>query len=143
MKIGTATLVFAALFSVFILLPGAQADEINQATTLTFSQPVDTPGHVLGPGTYLFVLVDGSDREIVRIFTEDHKLVATLLTIPVQREKSSNNPTVVLAEQRADAPSALVAWFYSASTQGHQFIYEKAKERELASAKHDTIVAGD
>jgi hypothetical protein len=143
MKIAVAVVVFAVLFSVFILLPGAQADEIDQSTTLTFSQPVDIPGHVLGPGTYTFVLVDGSDREIVRIFTEDRKLVATLLTIPVQRAKSSNSPTVVVAEQRPDAPSTLVAWFYSSSTQGHQFIYEKAKERELASAKHETIVAGD
>jgi hypothetical protein len=143
LKIGTAVLDFAVLFSVFILLPGAQADEINQATTLTFSQSVDIPGHVLGPGTYTFVLVDGSDREIVRVLSEDRKLVATLQTIPVQRPKTSNNPSVVLAEQEPTAPEALVAWFYPASTQGHQFIYEKAKERELASAKRDTIVAGD
>jgi len=143
MKLGSGLLALTVLFSAFILLPGAHADEINQATTLTFSQPIEVPGHLLMPGTYTFVLVDGSDREIVRIFSEDRRLVATLLTIPVQRAKSSDGPTVVLADQGRTAPEALVSWFYSAATQGHQFVYEKAKERELASAKHDTIIAGE
>lgn len=109
MKTGKALLVLAVLFSAVILLPGAHADEINQSTTLTFSQPIEIPGHVLGPGTYSFVLVDGSDREIVRVLTEDRQLVATLLTIPVQREKTSNNPTVVFAKQGQTAPVALVS----------------------------------
>jgi hypothetical protein len=103
----------------------------------------EVPGHLLTPGTYIFVLFDDSDREIVRILSEDRTLVATLLTIPVQRAKASDDPSVVLAHQGRTAPEALVSWFYSASTQGHQFIYEKAKERKLASARRDTIVASD
>jgi hypothetical protein len=41
-----------------ILLPVVHADDWNQATRVTFSQPVQIPGHVLPAGTYWFQLSD-------------------------------------------------------------------------------------
>ena len=59
------------LASVFIL-PAARADEWDQASKLTFNQPVQIPGRVLPAGTYWFILVDSlSDRNIVQIFNSD------------------------------------------------------------------------
>ena len=45
------------LLAFLIVLPAVHADEWNQATLFTFSQPVQIPGRVLPAGTYLFELV--------------------------------------------------------------------------------------
>ena len=48
------------------------ADEWNKKTVLTFSQPVEIPGHVLPAGTYMFKLADTlGDRHIVQVFNAD------------------------------------------------------------------------
>ena len=54
------------------MLPQAKADEWNQKTIFTFSGPVEIPGQVLKPGTYVFKLMDSmSDRNIVEVFNKD------------------------------------------------------------------------
>jgi hypothetical protein len=46
-------------------VPGAMADESNQATQATFSAPFEVPGKVLPAGTYWFTLMnDDSDRNL-------------------------------------------------------------------------------
>jgi hypothetical protein len=67
----------------------ARADEWNQETILTFSQPVEIPGQILPAGRYWFILADSfSNRHIVRIFSSDwSKLYATLNIVRNQREK--------------------------------------------------------
>ena len=44
------------------MLPQAKADEWNQKTIFTFSGPVEIPGQVLSPGTYVFKLADIDGR---------------------------------------------------------------------------------
>jgi hypothetical protein len=38
-------------------------------------------------------------------------------------------------------PDALVSWFYPGRKIGHEFVYPTQDEKELASAKHQTVVA--
>ena len=58
---------FALIFEL-----AAHADEDNELTILTFSQPVQVPGRILPAGTYEFVLANSqSNRDIVRIFNAD------------------------------------------------------------------------
>ncbi len=55
-------------FALFFEL-GAHADESDQATTITFSQPIQIPGQVLPAGTYLFKRADGNiDQNVVQVF---------------------------------------------------------------------------
>jgi hypothetical protein len=66
----------AAAFAMAVLGLGsagsARADEFNKLTILTFSQPVEIPGHVLPAGTYRFQLADSmGDRHIVQVFNAD------------------------------------------------------------------------
>ena len=83
--------VIAAAFS-----PSVKADDWNQKTVITFSQPVETPGvhmkgwAVLPAGTYVFKLLGSpSDRHIVQIFNQDETVVyATVLAVPNYRLKA-------------------------------------------------------
>ena len=122
----------------------ARADEENQTTNITFSVPVEIPGRVLPAGSYILERVNDNDmRDMVRIFSADRTvLYATLQTVPVDRMNSIGDPSITLAQPGSGNPDVLVRWFYSGSVTGHQFIYPKTEEKELAQAKLDTFVDG-
>jgi len=63
----------------FVAAPIAKADAWDKETIVTFSSPVEVPGQVLPPGTYVFKRAHSEwDRDIVQIFTKDQRnLLAT------------------------------------------------------------------
>jgi hypothetical protein len=120
----------------------AHADEFDQATTITFSEPIQIPGQVLPAGTYLFKLANrDSDLNTVQVFNADRTvLYATLQTIATDRQEPTGDVAVVLAQPGAGQPDALVKWFYPGDETGHEFVYSKELEKELAQDKQQTIV---
>jgi hypothetical protein len=129
-------------FALFFEL-AAHADESDQATIITFSQPVQIPGRILPAGTYFFKLADrDSNLNLVQIFNADRTvLYATLQTIATDRQEPTGDTAVALAEQGAGQPVALLKWFYPGNETGNEFLYPKHIEKELAQDKHETIVA--
>src|SRR5216683_4701338 len=128
-------------FSLFFEL-AAHADESDQSTTITFSQPIQIPGQVLPAGTYLFKLASGDDLNVVQIFNADRTvLYATLSTIATERPEPTDHTVVALAEQGAGQPDLLVKWFYPGRETGNEFLYSKQQEKELARDRQQTIVA--
>jgi hypothetical protein len=94
-----------------IMLPAARANEYDQATKLTFNQSIQIPGRVLPAGTYWFVLAD------------------------------TDNTAITFAAQGAMQPETVLSLFYPGRNDGHEFTYSSTQERELAQAKHHTVVA--
>lgn len=118
------------------MLPQAKAGERNQKTIFTFNEPVEIPGQVLDPGTYVFKLMGSmSDRNIVQVFNKDEThLYGTFLTIPDERLKPTGKPIITFEERAAGAPEAVRAWFYPGDPYGQEFVYPKVKALELAKA---------
>src|SRR5689334_17175274 len=59
----------------------ANADESDEAMTVTFSTPVQIPGKVLPAGSYLFKLADdGSDPNVVQILNSDGTRLYEMVT---------------------------------------------------------------
>jgi hypothetical protein len=129
---------FAALFpfilAVGVFLPAARAGEWNQMTKLSFTEPIEIPGAVLPAGTYWFVLLDdAADRNIVQIYNEDwSQLYATVITIPTYRQEATDKSEVKFAERPHQDPEALLKWYYPGFVTGHEFLYPKKEEAELA-----------
>jgi len=118
----------------------AHASEDDQLTKISFSAPVQVPGRILPAGTYKFVLASGS-QDIVRIFNaEGTELFATIQTIPTERTRETDGTLVTLAERPDGQPAALVSWFYPGTDSGHEFIYSKQMETELAQDAKQTFV---
>jgi len=111
-----------------------KADEWNKKTVFTFSAPVEIPGQVLTPGTYVFKLLDtASDRHIVQVFNKDQNhLYATFLTIPDYRMKPPEKPLITFEERPAGSPEAIKAWFYPNDNYGNEFVYPKARAAQPA-----------
>jgi hypothetical protein len=135
----------ALLLAFLIALPAARADEANQATKVTFDQPVQIPGRVLPAGTYWFILPqDASQHFLVRIFGSDRTtLYATLFTIGAERPQPADYSVFTFAERGSAQPQTIVTWFYPGDATGHEFLYPKQLQKELAKDKHDTITTGN
>ena len=143
MKINKVALLIAfAIASVLFLEVAARADEADQSIKITFSQAIGIPGQILPAGTYLFKLADPNDLDLVRIFnSEGTRLYATLQTITAERGKPTGDTVVVLAEQPEGRPETLVKWFYPGNTSGHELVYSKQEEQQLAQDRQQTTVA--
>lgn len=139
--------VFFAFFTLVlmfaVMLPVARADVWDQATKLTFSQPVEIPGQILPAGSYLFVLLgDSGTRDVVQIFNADrNRLYATLITVPSSRMDPTDDTVISFAERPSGQPEAILTWFYPGELTGHEFRYSGQEDRELASDTKDVVTA--
>ena len=144
MKINKRYIVVGMIIAFTLLFElAAHADESDQATTITFNQPIQIPGQVLPAGTYsLKLLNNNSDRNVVQIFNSDQThLYATLQTIATERREPTGDTVITLAEQGGGKPDALLKWFYPGLDTGHEFVYSGQQEKQLAQDTQQTIVA--
>lgn len=121
----------------------AHADDFDQATFLTLSAPVQIPGKVLFPGTYLFELADhGAEEHVVQVFSSDRTvLYGTFLTVATERQEPTADTAVTLAEPEAGGTPALLKWFYRGRDIGNEFVYSKQTEENIARERRHTIIA--
>jgi len=136
LSVGLATLGYWAT-------PGL-ADEWNKRTTLTFHQPVEVPGHVLTPGTYVFQLADlPSDRDVVQVFSQDNQgmdhLVTMAMAAPDYRIATPTKPTVTFEERHITSPEAVHSWFYPGDNYGWQFIYPKSQQLTAVNTANTSV----
>jgi len=128
----------AALALIGSITP-AIADEWNKETRLETNEPLEIPGMVLTPGTYIFKLADNaSDRTIVQIFSEDangkQKLVTTTFAVSAYTLYTPEKPMINLEERPAGNPQAIHTWFYPGDNNGWEFVYRKSDRLEVAEA---------
>lgn len=133
--------VLALAFIAFV--PNARADERNQASQLTFNQPLELPGnHVLPAGTYWFEVPDAiNEGETVQIFNADRtQVLLTLEAIPVQRANITDNTQLTFGRVY-NRPLMLMSWFYPDETVGHEFLYSPQQESQLSEGRQITVMA--
>jgi hypothetical protein len=143
MRINKVALVIGfALASVLFFEVATHADEADQSTKIIFNQPIQVPGQILPAGTYQFKLADRNKLNLVRIYSADGtRLLGTLQTISAERSEPAEDTMVTLAEQPDGKPDVLVKWFYPGNTTGHEFVYSKQEEQQLAQDGQQTIAA--
>lgn len=122
----------------------SKADDWDKKTVFTFSGPVEVPGRVLGPGTYVFKLLDSaSDRHIVQVFNKNERhLIGTFLAVPDYRLTPPSKPLITFEERPAGSPEAIKGWFYPGDNYGNEFVYPKTRAVALAR-QHQAECARD
>lgn len=137
-----ATVIFGLALLTIPYPPTVKADAWDKRTELTFSAPVELPGVVLSPGTYVFKLLESpSDRNIVQVFSKDEtKLYATILAIPDYRLTPASKTIVRFEERPAGTPEAIKEWFYPGDEYGEEFAYPKSRAVQLAKTTNQNIV---
>jgi hypothetical protein len=143
MKINKGYIVVGLIIAfTFFFELAAHADEGDQATKITFSQPIQVPGQVLPAGSYLFKLADRDGLNIVQIFNAAGTvLYGTFQTNAAQRREPIGDTDITLAELKPGGLDALLKWFYPGRETGHEFVYSGQQEKLLAQGTELTIVA--
>ncbi len=121
-----------ALGAGWALRLSAAANSWDEFTYVTFTAPVEVPGHALPAGTYLFQVADiWSNQETIQIYSADKtKLYAIVTTMPVYRYEPMAQSSLIQFEERpANTPEALQVWFPRGQRWGHRFVYPD--ERKL------------
>jgi hypothetical protein len=113
---------------------------------VTFAAPVEIPGggaQRLPAGTYVFRLMDSLyNRHIVQILDADEShIYATILAIPNERLRATNETVITFGERPAGEPQAIKAWFYPGDTIGQEFVYPRQRAVELARVTNQPILA--
>ena len=118
----------AGLFGA-VLVPTVKADNWDQRTVVTIDQPVQVPGAVLAPGTYVFKLFNSNaDRKVVQVYNRDeNRVIASFIGIPMYRENPSGRTILSFDESPANVPQALHEWFYPGENYGLEFLYPQSR----------------
>jgi hypothetical protein len=120
----TLALGFGLVMASAPFLTSAKADEWDKETKMTFDNPVEVPGRVLLPGSYVFKLADSAtDRQIVEIFNDNDHLVTTVLAVPDYRTEPSKT-VLTFNEARNGSPESIHEWFYPGDNTGVEFVYK-------------------
>jgi hypothetical protein len=136
--------IFFCLLMLIAAIP-ASADQWNKKTTMTFAQPVEVPGMVLQPGTYVFKLLNSyTNRNIVMVYNaEETHLYTMILAIPNYRLTPTGDPVLRFKEGVRGAPDAVHAWFFSTDQWGQEFVYPKARAAQLAETTGERVLEAE
>ena len=130
-RLWTLPAVLGAALLAATAIPQLRASGFNDnITKVTFSGPVDIGNVALGPGTYVFKTLSGNntDSNIVEIMDQDNMhLIALVNSIPVLTPRDLGNTRIDLAEQPANAPERVKAWYYPGQYSSFEFLAPKAK----------------
>jgi hypothetical protein len=58
------------------------------------------------------------------------------------RDERSADAAITLANRGAAQPQAIVAWYFAGETQGHELLYPRQENQELARATQTTFMSG-
>jgi hypothetical protein len=119
--------------------------EWNKKSTLSTDRQVEFPGIVLEPGTYVIRLKEGAEkRSIVEIRNQDERqILATVLAIPDHRQRPDDNSEFVYFNSAPGEPQPVRTWFFSGDLIGLEFVYPKARAKEIAKASDDHVMASN
>jgi LPXTG-motif cell wall-anchored protein len=110
-----------------LMAPTTKADPVYKRTEVTFKQPVEIPGMVLMPGTYVMKLLDPyMDRSIVRFYNaQENHMYAMVFAVPDYRLTPTDHTVITLEERAHNAPQAIKEWFPAGDNWGEEFVYPK------------------
>ncbi|MGH9646645.1 MAG: hypothetical protein ACRD4E_07500 [Bryobacteraceae bacterium] len=105
------------------------ADPVYKRTEVTFNQPIEIPGMVLMPGTYVMKLLDpymDVDRNIVRFYNaQENHMYAMAFAVPEYRLRTTDHTVITFEERASRAPQAIKDWFPAGDNWGEEFVYAK------------------
>lgn len=118
--IGAITALGLAIFN-----PVLKADQYDRKTVISISQPLEVPGVVLPPGTYVMKLFNSSsNRHIVQFMNENqNRQMALTFAVSAERIRPTGKTVLTMYEGSRDAPPAVRTWFYPGDTVGQEFLY--------------------
>jgi hypothetical protein len=117
----------------------------NKKSTLHSDRSLEFPGIVLEPGTYIIRLKENTDnRALVEICNQDEtQVLGTVQATSDHEIRPDDNSEFVFFNAPPDKPEPVRSWFYSGDLIGWEFVYPKARAREIAKATDAHVMASN
>lgn len=122
-------------------VPKARAMGWHQEIFVTVNKPVEIPGHVIGPGSYIFRLVSPSRTPYAVQIINRHTMrsVGFFLTLPTTRSRVTGKTVVKLQKSHSGQfVPQIKKWFYPGDKIGHEFIYTPAEQEFMSRLAQKT-----
>ena len=131
----------AAVLVLATLNPIVKADEYNRKTVISISQPLEVPGVVLPPGTYVMKLFNSSsNRHIVQFMNEEqNQQLALTFAVSAERIRPTGKTVLTMYEGSRGAPPALRTWFYPGDTVGQEFLYSHQQAIRISERTKEPV----
>jgi hypothetical protein len=117
----------------------------NKKSTLTTDRQVEFPGIVLEPGVYVVRLREsGEKRSTVEIYNQtETQVLATAVAVPDHRLRPEDNSEFTFHQTKKAGPAPVQSWFYAGDLVGYEFVYPKARAREIAKESGAYVMASN
>jgi hypothetical protein len=115
----------------------------DKKSTLTIATPLEVPGAILDPGTYVVKLVDTqSNRNIVTITSVDEKKVyATAICTPHVAADDPRHTTFMFYSTPEGANKVLRTWYAPNDRYGQDFVYPADRAAALRQVTNAEVPA--
>ncbi len=121
--------------------PKIYADTSDNKSEVTFYQPMQVPGIVLEPGSYIFKLADSaSGRDTIQVFNnEETRLMASFSAVANQRLLPTEDSRFVFWETLQGWPQAVRAWFCPGDNFAREFQYSPEEATTLSAVINQDV----
>src|SRR5262245_3037724 len=117
----------------------------NKKSILSVDDQVELPGVVLEPGSYVIRLREaGERRSFVEVLNkEETQVLATIVAVPDHRMRPEDNSDFTFHDIKRPGPRPLQSWFYTGDLTGLEFVYPKARAKEIAKLSDTHVMASN
>jgi len=129
------------MLALTVLNPVLKADDYNRKTRISISQPLEVPGVVLPPGSYVMKLFNSSsNRHIVQFMNGDeNQQLALTFAVSAERIRPTDKTVLTQYEGSRGAPPALRTWFYPGDTVGQEFLYPHGQATRISERTKTSV----
>jgi hypothetical protein len=121
----------------------AQESNVNDVTVITFNNPVEMPGVVLEPGSYIFRLAETPSRNVVQVFKKDNRDVVGQWTFVQADRPRATDETLVMFKETGGTRPAVQYWYFPGEKIGKEFVYPKDQAQRIAARTGQTVQSDD
>src|SRR5579863_6393718 len=120
----------------------APVSEPIHKTSFSIDQPLEVPGMLLNPGSYVLRLIEQEpQRNVLQVFeavqvwsSDETRLLSTMLTTPNYDPRATERIVFSYFDRGRQQPRALRLWFAPGRNYSQEFVYPRAQAVELAKA---------
>jgi hypothetical protein len=126
------------------LQANSHTEQWFKKSTITLTDLSEVPGMVLEPGTYVLKAEEspGSSKFVIQLLNQDEtQILTSFVAVPDHRQRPDYDTVVTFFRGITEGPRPIQTWFYVGDMNGYEFVYPKARAKEIAKHTDDYVMA--
>jgi hypothetical protein len=121
-------------------------EQWSRKSIITLTDRSEVPGLVLEPGTYVLRADEAYSaiRTTIQVLNADEsQVLATFIAVPDHERNPDYDTAFTYFDGITDGPKPIHTWYYPGEMNGFEFVYSKARAKEIAKSTDDYVMASD